>query len=91
MISTATTVELIGTDGIAAVGVAVNEAFAGLGERTGVVKVAIDDPAQVVGETGHFGIGGRLVAGGPMETEVEGGGVGVAFCRSIRIKPSLLL
>ena len=77
VISTATTVEIIGTGGI--VGVVVNVVLAGFGEVTGVNEAAGGDPAQVVGEADHFGIGGRLVAGGPMDTETEGGGVGVAF------------
>ena len=77
VISTATTVEIIGTGGI--VGVVVNVVLAGFGEVTGVNEAAGGDPAQVAGEADHFGIGGRLVAGGPMDTEAEGGGVGVAF------------
>ena len=78
VISTATTVVIVGIGGT--VGVVVNDVLAGFGEVTGVNEAAVGgDPAQVVGDAGHFGIGGKLVAGGPMETEVGGGGVGVAF------------
>jgi len=56
-----------------------------------VEETAPGDAPDVTGDVGHFGIGGRFVAGGPMDTDDDGGGgVGVAFCSSILIRPSLL-
>jgi hypothetical protein len=51
--------------------------------------MGVDELAPLSGDVGHLGIGGKLIAGGPMAAGVDAGGVGVAFCSSMRIRPSL--
>ena len=56
----------------------------------GVVGTLEGEASGFIGEADHFGIGGRLAEGGPIVSAAVNGGVGVEFCSSIRIKPSLL-